>query len=342
MLGSSRDALCTAYDLVMFDLDGVVYVSGKAIDGAPEAIAAVRDSGARVAFITNNASRTPEAVVKNLVRLGVRAWEEDVVTSAQAAARLLAARLPPESRVLMLGAEGLARALVEEALVPVRTADDPDPVVAIVTGYGPDVVWRDVMRAAVLIRDGLWWVASNTDLTLPTSFGTAPGHGVMVRMLQQFSGVEPEVAGKPARPLFDETLRRVGGEHPLMVGDRIDTDIEGAQNAGVDSLLVMTGVTQLAELVAAPPYQRPTYVSAELTGLLKPQPAVEVTGDVTSCGGWQARAYDGRLVVEGDGQPDDWWRVAATASWAHLDRVGTPLDITRVTPLEPGSAGSTR
>lgn len=335
MLGSSGEALCTTYDLVMFDLDGVVYISGKAIDGAPEAIAAVRDSGARVAFITNNASRPPDTVAKNLVRLGVKAWAEDVVTSAQAAARLLASRLPPESRVLMLGAEGLARALVEEALVPVRSADDPDPVVAVVSGYGPDVVWRDVMRAAVLIRDGLWWVASNTDMTLPTSFGTAPGHGVMVRMLQQFSGVDPEVAGKPERPLFDETLRRVGGEHPLMVGDRLDTDIEGARRAGVDALLVMTGVTKLPELVAAPPEQRPTFLAAELTGLLKPQLAVERDGDIVWSGGWGARVENGRLVVDGDGQPDDWWRAAATVAWEHLDREGTPVDTAGVTPTEP-------
>ena len=196
MLGSSTVPLCEAHDLAMLDLDGVVYVSGRAVAGAPEAIAAARDAGLRVAFVTNNASRPPEAVAEKLVHLGVPAWNEDVVTSAQAAARILAARLPPESRVLMLGAEGLGRALVEEALVPVRSLDEGE-VAAVVSGYGPDVLWRDIMRAAVRIRDGLWWVATNTDLTIPTSYGLAPGHGVQVRMLEQFSGVTPEVAGKP-------------------------------------------------------------------------------------------------------------------------------------------------
>lgn len=334
MLGSTQAALFASYDLAMFDLDGVVYVSGHAIEGAPEAIAAVRNSSTRVAFITNNASRPPEAVVKNLVRLGVQAWEDDVVTSAQAAARMLASRLAPESRVLMLGAEGLARALVEEALVPVRSAEEADGVAAVVTGYGPDVMWRDVMRTAVLIRDGLWWVATNTDLTLPTSFGTAPGHGVMVRMLSQFSGVDPAIAGKPQRPLFDETIRRVGGQRPLMVGDRLDTDIEGAQNAGVDSLLVLTGVTGLAELVAAAPAQRPTYVSAGLTGLLRPQPEVELsTPGTAACGGWRATTEDGRLQLAGAGTLDDWWRAVACAAWSFADaHEGHPVEIAGVRP----------
>lgn len=339
MLGSCDEPLSSAYDLTMFDLDGVVYISGHAVPGAPEAIAAVRDSGARVAFITNNASRPPDAVAENLVRLGVQAWEDDIVTSAQAAARLLASRLPPESRVLMLGAEGLARALVEEALVPVRDSRDKESVQAIVTGYGPDVVWRDVMRAAVLIRDGLWWVASNTDLTLPTSFGTAPGHGVMVRMLREFSGVDPVVAGKPARPLFDETLRRVGGRRPLMVGDRLDTDIEGAFNAQLDSLLVLTGVTGLPELIAATPHQRPTYLSVGLTGLLRTHAAVSAVDGRATAGGWTVSSDAGRLSVRGAGAPDDWWRAVAVVAWDHLDRTGTLIDHTGLTPPTAGPQG---
>ncbi|MCB0908900.1 MAG: HAD hydrolase-like protein, partial [Nocardioidaceae bacterium] len=274
----------------------------------------------------------------NLVRLGVQAWEDDIVTSAQAAARVLAAKLPPESRVLMLGADGLARALVEEALVPVRDSRDADEVLAVVTGYGPDVVWRDVMRAAVLIRGGLWWVASNTDMTLPTSFGVAPGHGTMVRMLQQFSGVDPEVAGKPARPLFDETLRRVGGRRPLMVGDRLDTDIEGAHDAEVDSLLVMTGVTGLPELVAAPPGLRPTYLAAGLTGLLRPQPAVSVDATRARVGGWSVDVTDGRIQVTGTGSPDDWWRAVGSSAWAHLDTTGSVADHAGLVPPESGPA----
>lgn len=342
MLSSSSVPLCEAFDLAMLDLDGVVYVSGRAVPGAPEAIAAARAAGARIAFVTNNASRPPESVSEKLVRLGVPAWREDVVTSAQAAARILAARLPTESRVLMLGAEGLARALLEEALVPVRSLDEADgEVAAVVSGYGPDVMWRDIMRAAVLIRDGLWWVATNTDMTFPTSYGTAPGHGVQVRMLEQFSGVTPEVAGKPGRALLDETVRRVGGRRPLMVGDRLDTDIEGAHHADVASLLVLTGVTRLPELVAAPPERRPTYLSRELTGLLHPHPAPEPLDDGARCQGWRAVVEAGRLTMEGAGAPDDWWRATATAAWGHLDRGGSPVDISGLTAPETAVTGAT-
>lgn len=331
MLGESRTPLSTAYDLALLDLDGVVYISGHAVPGAPEAIDAARQAGMRIAFVTNNASRTPEKVAGNLVRLGVTASPDQVVTSSQAAARMLAARFPTESRVLLLGAEGLARALVEEALVPVTSPDDPE-VVAVVTGYGPDVVWRDVMRVAVRIRDGLPWVATNTDLTIPTSFGVAPGHGVMVRMLSQFSGVAPEVAGKPDRPLLDEAVRRMGGDRSLMVGDRLDTDIEGAHRAGLDSMLVLTGVTDLAQLVAAPPDRRPTFVSPRLDGLSFPHPPPDVGVDQVRCGGWAARVDGGAIVVSGSGDSGDWWRAVVSAAWRHLDATGSPVSVDGLEP----------
>ena len=184
------------------------------------------------------------------------------------------------------------------------------------TGYGPDVRWRDIMRAGVRVRDGLWWVASNSDMTIPTAFGVAPGHGVLVETLRRFSGVEPVVAGKPSRPLFDETVRRVGGERPLMVGDRLDTDIEGATNAGIDSLLVLTGVTGLPELVAARPEERPTYLSADLGGLSQPHPEVGPHDGSATCGRLDGGTVDdGALSVTGAGAVDDWWRVVAQAAW---------------------------
>ena len=205
---------------------------------------------------------------------------------------------------------------------------DDEAADALATGYGPDVVWRDVMRAAVRVREGLPWVASNADLSLPTPFGTAPGHGVMVDMLERFSGRRAEVAGKPQTPLLEETMRRVGGERPLMVGDRLDTDIEGAFNVGVPSLLVMTGVTGVAELVAARRELRPTYLAADLGGLFTPHPVPERDGDAWTCGGWRARITGGRLEVEGGEGVDDWWRAVAAAAWTHLDEAGTAVEVT--------------
>jgi len=328
-LGSSSEPLARSYDLAMLDLDGVVYVGNEEVPEAPEHVRSVREAGMRVAFITNNAARPPAEVAAHLRELGVEADETTVVTSAQAAARLLEDHLGAGARVVVLGAGGLIDAVTAAGLAPVGVFEDAE---AVVTGYGPDVPWRDIMRAAVRIRDGLWWVACNTDLTFPTAFGQAPGHGVQVEMLQRFSGVDPVVAGKPARPLLDETMRRCGGERPLMVGDRLDTDIEGAHAADVDSLLVMTGVTGVAELVTATPELRPTYLAADLGGLLEPQPAPEVAGGDVRLGGWTARSTDGKLAVDGSGKVDDWWRVVAVAAWRHLDRGGQPVATGGLTP----------
>lgn len=325
MLAPSTEPLSLAYDLAMLDLDGVVYVGRDAVPGAAEHLRATRAAGLRTAFITNNAARPPEAVAAHLTELGVPAQAADVVTSAQAAAHLLRERFGRGGRVVLLGGPGLEAALVAEGLVPVGAEDE---AAAAVSGYGPDVLWRDIMRVAVRVRDGLPWLASNADLTIPTEFGVAPGHGVLVETLARFTGITPVVAGKPQRPLLDETIRRVGGERPLMVGDRLDTDIEGAHNAGLDSLLVMTGVTGLPELVSARPEHRPTYLSADLGGLLTPHPAPTSDEGCWEVGGWRAVVQEGRLDLAGDGSLDDWWRAVAAAGWAHLDTTGAVVDIT--------------
>ena len=339
MLLTSAAPLCAAYDLAMLDLDGVVYVGDEAVAGAASAVHDAHGAGMRVAFITNNASRPASVVAEHLRELGIEAGTDDVVTSAQAAARLVVERFGVGARVLCLGAEGLRSALEEQGLVPVDS--DGEAEVA-VSGYGPELRWREIMRAAVRIRDGLPWVASNADHTIPTPYGVAPGHGVLVDMVQRFTGVTPDVAGKPARPLLDETVRRVGGRRPLMVGDRLDTDIEGAHNAGVDSLLVLTGVTGLVELVAARPGERPSYVAPDLSGLTAPHPAPQrVDDDTWRLGGWSARVVDGRLEVErtaADATAADWWRVVAVAGWDHRDRTGAVPDVPRV----PGTDAAAR
>jgi glycerol-1-phosphatase len=331
-LAASDGALTAAYDLAMLDLDGVVYIGGQAVPGAADRLAEARRAGMHLAFVTNNASRPPGDVAAHLRDLGVEAEEADVVTSAQAAARVLSDRFGAGARVALLGGRGLDAALRAEDLVPVAVGEAAD---AVVSGYGPDVLWRDIMRAAVLVRDGLPWVASNTDLTIPTAYGTAPGHGVLVGVLREFSGVDPVVAGKPERPLLDETVRRVGGRHPLMVGDRLDTDIDGAVNGGYDSLLVFTGVSGLADLVAVPAGRRPTYVAADLGGLFEAHVVPETVDGSAELGGWHAEVLDERLEVTGAGSAGDWWRVAATAAWAHLDEWGEPADTDGVRPPQP-------
>ncbi|HEU4515314.1 MAG TPA: HAD-IIA family hydrolase [Nocardioidaceae bacterium] len=330
MLKQSRDELWHDYDLAILDLDGVVYIGPDAVPGVAAHLEAAAAAGMHLAFVTNNAARPPRAVAEHLTALGVPAREEDVVTSAQAAARLLAAQLEPGSAVFVIGGPGLDEALAEQGLRAVSSSDD-NPV-AVVSGYYADLRWRTVSEGAILVKNGLPWVASNTDFAVPTAKGHGPGNGVLVEAVASFSGRTPVVAGKPLVPLFEETMLRVGGERPLVVGDRLNTDIEGANNAGLDSLLVLTGVTGVKELVAAPQEQRPTYISPTLEGLGRRHQVPERRGGAFELGGWRAVAEHGAVKIEGEGEPADWWRVLASAAWAHLDDTGQSVDVSGVEP----------
>ncbi|MFI9193103.1 HAD-IIA family hydrolase [Streptomyces californicus] len=327
----SGTALNEAYDTALLDLDGVVYAGGEAIAYAVEALAEARAGGMHLAYVTNNALRTPDAVAEHLTELGVPAEPSDVITSAQAVARLVADQLPPGARVLAIGGEGLRVALRERGLVPVESADD-DPA-AVVQGYGgPDMAWGRFAEASYAVRRGLPWFASNTDLTIPSARGIAPGNGAAVEVVRIATGAEPQVAGKPLPPMHRETVLRTGAERPLVVGDRLDTDIEGAFNGGVDSLLVLTGVTDAGLLLAAPPQHRPTYVDRDLRGLLTGQPEVVAAGEGFRCGDWTAAVRGDRLVLEtagGDedgGDALDGLRALCAAAWTFAGADGCDLD----------------
>ncbi|MFI6563082.1 HAD-IIA family hydrolase [Streptomyces sp. NPDC050534] len=307
-------ALSEAYDTALLDLDGVVYAGGRAIAHAVESLERARAGGMHLAYVTNNALRTPDAVADHLTELGIPTGAEDVITSAQAVARLISEQVPAGSRVLVIGGDGLRVALRERGLEPVESADD-DPA-AVVQGYGgPELQWKRFAEACYAIARGVPWYASNTDLTIPGDRGIAPGNGAAVEVVRIATGAEPQVAGKPLPPMHRETILRTGAERPLVVGDRLDTDIEGAFNGEVDSLLVLTGVTDGAQLLAAPPQHRPTYVDADLRGMLAGQPEVEEAGDGFRCGGWTATAASDRLELEGDGAPLDGLRALCAAAW---------------------------
>ncbi|MGK5628344.1 HAD-IIA family hydrolase [Streptomyces sp. URMC 123] len=310
--GSERP-LSEAYDTALLDLDGVVYAGGAAIAHAVESLGRARGGGMHLAYVTNNASRTPESVAEHLTRLGVPAEPGEVITSAQAVARLISDQLPAGARVLAVGGEGLRVALRERGLEPVESLDE-EPA-AVVQGYDPGIGWTQLAEASYAVARGLPWFASNTDLTIPTARGTAPGNGALVEVVRIATGARPQVAGKPLPPMHRETILRTGAERPLVVGDRLDTDIEGAHAGGVDSLLVLTGVTDPARLLAARPEHRPTYVDADLRGLLTGQPEVGAAGEGYACGGWTASARDGALALDGEGEPMDGLRALCAVAW---------------------------
>ncbi|MEV2254073.1 HAD hydrolase-like protein [Streptomyces sp. NPDC050147] len=321
----SRNVLSEAYDTALLDLDGVVYAGGHAIDHAVESLGTARSGGMHLAYVTNNALRTPDAVAEHLSELGIPTGAADVITSAQAAARLVSEQVPAGARVLVVGGEGLRVALRERGLEPVESADDGP--VAVVQGYGgPDMAWGRFAEACYAIARGVPWFASNTDLTIPSARGIAPGNGAAVEVVRIATGAEPQVAGKPLPPMHRETILRTGAERPLVVGDRLDTDIEGAFNGEVDSLLVLTGVTDGAQLLAAPPEHRPTYVDADLRSMLTGQPEVTTAEDGFGCGGWTASAQGNELVLDGEGEVMDGLRALCAAAWTEAGEGKCTLD----------------
>ncbi|MEV6899398.1 HAD-IIA family hydrolase [Amycolatopsis sp. NPDC051372] len=303
------DALLAGYDAVLFDLDGTVYHGSQVIEGAPEAVGAVREHGAAVRYVTNNASKAPADVVAHLRALGLDAAVDEVHTSAQAAAAVLGERLSAGARVLVVGTDSLAAEVETAGLGTVRKVDDD--VAAVVQGHSPETAWADLAEAALAIRAGALWVACNVDATLPTERGLLPGNGSMVAALRTATDTEPVVAGKPQPLLFETAARSAGSSRPLVVGDRLDTDIAGAVAAGMDVLAVLSGVATPAGLLTAIPAERPTHLAADLTALTQraedlkigPRPGWEITsGDV--------------LTVRGSGEALDLLRALCHAAWA--------------------------
>lgn len=302
--------LAQQHDCLLLDLDGTVFRGHQATEGSVETLASVTG---RALFVTNNASRAPGDVAKHLNEMGFVADADDVVTSAQSAAKLLASQLPSGARVLVIGTDALADEVSNAGLVPVREATD-DPA-AVVQGHSPETGWANLAEAALAIRSGATWVAANVDRTLPSERGLLPGNGSMVAALRTATDQDPQVAGKPEPTLLNDALARGRFESPLVVGDRLDTDISGANAAGLPSLMVLTGVSTAPEMVRAVPRERPDYLGADLRSLrddadtlrVAPHPAwrVDVDGDRVTVHANGAATDDSLTVV----------RAVASAVW---------------------------
>lgn len=336
MLGASSIPLCEAFDLALVDLDGVAYRGPEPIPCAAESIASARESGMGVVFVTNNASREPEAVAEQLSRLGIPAVPDDVFTSAQAAAALLGDRVEPGARVLVVGGPGLRTAAQAAGYALVTSADERPA--AVVQGFAPDVSWRELAEAAYAVSRGAEHVVSNLDRTLPNERGLAPGNGTLVAAVVAATGREPVSAGKPAPTMFRLAADLRGARRPLVIGDRLDTDLAAARAAGFAGLLVLTGVSTARDAVVAAPAERPTFVGVDLRSLLEPHPRPEPTTD-----GWWRSAARGARVVDGALELDagpvdlDVVRAACAAAWTAVDN-GATLRPEGVPELVPGPA----
>jgi len=324
-------------DALLADLDGVVYAAAEAIPHAVDALRRAVREGIRVGYVTNNASRTDAQVATQLRGLGLDAAPEDVITSPQAALELLREAIAPGGTVLVVGGEGITE-LVERAGYRVtRSADDePD---AVVQGFHPSVGWADLAEASFAIeRRGIPWIATNQDWTFPHSRGVAPGNGTLVAAVHTATGTLPVVAGKPERAIFDTAVHRLGASAPLMIGDRLDTDVAGARRAGIPSALVLTGIDGARQLLPAAADERPDFILGDLRELFEPYPAASAEAVASGDGDRGAivrvrhaavRLDGSRVSIETAGtRPVDLVRAVTTLVWG----IGTPIYALDIAP----------
>ena len=316
-------------DTVLADLDGVVYAGPGPLPYAVESLNEAAKS-ARLGYITNNASRTDASVAEHLRSLGLNVAPSDVVTSPQAAMRLLSDLVPAPATILVVGGAGLVDELQKAGYTVTRSAEDAPA--AVVQGFAPEVAWTDLAEAAFALKvpeeeGGIPWIATNTDWTIPRERGVAPGNGTLVSAVHTAIGRLATVAGKPEVPIFEEAKARFAAKNTLFIGDRLDTDILGAVRAGIGSALVLTGIDRPKHVLAAPEGSRPTYILSDLRDLHRPYPAAIEKDGVhwVNAAGVRVRGADVEIVAEGDAQID-LLRAGAAAIWAS----GTPVFVLQV------------
>ncbi|MFS0913103.1 HAD-IIA family hydrolase [Microbacterium sp. 179-I 3D2 NHS] len=316
-------------DTVLADLDGVVYAGPHALPHAVDSLTRAAES-VRLGYITNNAARTDASVAAHLRGLGLEVAASDVVTSPQAAMRLLAGLVPAPATILVVGGEGLVDEVQKAGYTVTRSADEsPD---AVVQGFAPEVAWTDLAEAAFALKlpeneGGIPWIATNTDWTIPRERGVAPGNGTLVSAVHTAVGRLATVAGKPETPIFEEALARFGARKALFIGDRLDTDIMGANRVGIESALVLTGIDRPKHVLAAPEGSRPTYILGDLRELHQPYPAAVAKDGAFQVNGAAVRVSGADVeIVSETGSQIDLLRAGAAAIWAS----GTPVFVLRV------------
>lgn len=310
-------------DVLLADLDGVVYAGPAAIPFAVEALNQAAET-MRVGYITNNASRTDQSVADHLTELGLAVAAADVVTSPQAAVRLLAEQAPAGSQILVVGGEGLVVEVEKAGFVVTRSADDKPA--AVIQGFAPDVGWAQLAEAAFALNnsaadggEGIPWIATNTDWTIPVARGIAPGNGTLVSAVHTAVGRLPLVAGKPEVAIFTEAINRFDAKNALFIGDRLDTDILGANRAGIPSVLVLTGIDKAKQALAADANSRPQFLLSDLRQLHEPYPVPVFSkdGSTATVDGATVRIRGNDVEITADGDNGiNLLRAACAVIWA--------------------------
>lgn len=321
------DKIFGQFQTLLLDLDGVVYAGDRAIDFAVESINKLRLAGVQVGYITNNSSRKTATIAKQLSDFGIQLSAKDVISSAQTGVELLSTLVPPGSKVLVVGGEGL-RYQTELAGYQIVLSSEEQPD-AVIQGFAPDVSWNELAEASYSIQQGAKWVATNQDWTIPKEKGIAPGNGTLVSAVHTAVGQLPLVAGKPEKAIFETAMREFATSSAIYVGDRLDTDVAGANRAGLGSALVMTGVTTRKELLAARLDQRPSYILGSLADLLIPYLAPKKTKRGYKLGQAEVELLGNKVVVSyGDPKSLDALKAAALTIWEAKE----PISLLEVEP----------
>ncbi|WP_062464861.1 HAD-IIA family hydrolase [Demequina soli] len=322
LLGTEA-ALQDTFDVALVDLDGVAYKGPHAIPSAPPALEAARAAGMGVMFVTNNANREPETVAEHLSELDIPCSAAEVMTAAQAGAELLSEHVPAGAKVLVVGGAGLYTAVKAKGYTIVDSAEEAPA--AVIQGFSPDLGWRQLAEATYAINAGARFFATNLDLTIPNERGIAPGNGSLVGVVRTATGVTPLAAGKPEPAMLRMAAAKAGASRPLMIGDRLDTDLKGARAAGIPGLLVLTGVNTARDAILAVPGERPSFIGADLSTLAEAHPEPTLVDRWWHAGDARARVTEGRLHVDG-GDALDRVRAACAAAWAAAD-AGEKIDV---------------
>lgn len=315
------------FETLLLDLDGVIYEGNNKVVDAVESITALSEAGIKVGYVTNNSSRKPETIADQLRGFGLELSPDDVISSAQAGVELLTNMIPAGSKVLVVGGEGLRYEVKNAGFELVELSDDKPA--AVIQGFAPEVGWKDLAEASYSIQGGAKWVATNQDWTIPREKGLAPGNGTLVSAVHTAVGQLPVVAGKPERAIFETAMRKFETKSAIYVGDRLDTDVVGANKAGLGSALVMTGVTTRKELLAAKADFRPAFTLGTLKDLRSPYRSPSKTKRGYKLGDAEVELLGEKVVVSfGDPNSLDALKAACLTIW----NCGTPIHLLDVEP----------
>lgn len=255
---------------LLLDGDGVLWRSDEAVPGLHELFEVVKERGINWALITNNATRQLERYVEKFESFGIEADIENIFSAASATGEYLCQRYEPGTTIFVLGEIGLVETL-RSAGFDVYTGEEiPDkPITLVIAAMDRDLTYRKLDIATHLIRGGATFIGTNPDKTIPTPDGLSPGSGTMLAALVASTDVEPLIVGKPKPAIFQTAMAHFDADPAttFMVGDRLETDILGAVNAGISSILVLTGAST-RDMIKERDYQ-PDYIFDSIAELAK-------------------------------------------------------------------------